>query len=171
MLPFLPPGDAAHTTKCRDSPLRARCSSNVCLAIRNVLPALAVSLNRNVLMTRATTIRKPLTVAIVLMIAALAPLAAIIGFCTQMRCCSHAAETTLAVATDRGDCCTTITCYDAAPAKLTAAALSTPSATPAPLAVRSVGPRVALRLAHTFTDTSPPRAVADRLAILSLLLI
>jgi hypothetical protein len=122
-------------------------------------------------MTRSTMTRKPLTLAIVLLIAGLAPLAAIIGFCTQMRCCSHAAEATIAVTTERGDCCTTITCYDAAPAKLTTAAASAPAVATSPLAVRSAAPRMALRLARTFTDTSPPRAIADRLAILSLLLI
>ena len=114
--------------------------------------------------------RKSLSLAIVLLIAGMAPLAAIIGFCTRMPCCSHRSEATIAVATEAGDCCTTITCYDAAPVKLTTAASPAPSVAPASFAVSPIS-RVALPVAHTFTDTSPPRTLANRLAILSLLLI
>ena len=114
--------------------------------------------------------RKSLSLAIVLLIAGMAPVAAIIGFCTRMPCCSHHSEAAIAVAADAGDCCTTITCYDAAPAKLTTAAPAAPSVAPASVAAVST-PRVVLRVARTVIDTSPPRSTANRLAILSLLLI
>ena len=68
-------------------------------AARNVFPAVAVSVERIVLMLRSTMIRKPLTVAIVLLLAGLSPAAAIIGFCTRMPCCSHRPGAALALAT------------------------------------------------------------------------
>jgi len=117
-------------------------------------------------------LRKPLAFAIVLMIAGLAPASAIIGFCARMPCCSHTSSEPLALSAERGDCCTTITCYDTPSAKLTSGAASTASAAVAPAPAAVVPPlRLAPLVAHTFTDTSPPRAVGDRLAILSTLLI
>ena len=117
-------------------------------------------------------LRKPLTVAIVLLIAGLAPAAAIIGFCTRMPCCSHAPDATIALPTENGDCCTTITCYDAPTAKLITATSAAPSPGFAPaLAAISPVPRFVPAMARTYNDTSPPRGVADRLAILSILLI
>ena len=89
-----------------------------------------------------------------------------------MPCCSHAANATLALATERGDCCTTITCYDTPLAKLTAGASSAASRAVVPaLAAFVPALRLAPPAAHTFTDTSPPRAVSGRLAVLSILLI
>ena len=116
--------------------------------------------------------RKPLALAIMLIIAALAPATAIIGFCTRMPCCSHAPEATVALATERGDCCTTITCYETPSAKLTTGVSSAASAAIAP-ALAAVVPALCLApaVAHTFTDPSPPRAVSDKLAVLSILLI
>jgi hypothetical protein len=116
--------------------------------------------------------RRALALAIVLLIAGLAPASAIIGFCTRMPCCSHAPDAALALATERGDCCTTITCYDTPAAKVTTGASAAASAAVAP-ALAAVVPalRLAPHVAHTFTDTSPPRAVSDRLAVLSILLI
>src|SRR5213075_2175775 len=115
-------------------------------------PAVAVSVERIVLMLRSTMIRKPLTVAIVLLLAGLAPAAAIIGFCTRMPCCSHRPDAALALATERGDCCTTITCYDAPAAKLiTSSAVAALALAPALAAVSPV-PRFAPALAGTFHD-------------------
>ena len=54
--------------------------------------------------------RKPLALAIVLIIAGLAPATAIIGFCKRMPCCSHTADVSAALSTERTDCCTTVTC-------------------------------------------------------------
>jgi len=125
-----------------------------------------------VLMLRSTMIRKPLTVAIVLLIAGFAPAASIIGFCTRMPCCSHAPDAMLALATERGDCCTTVTCYDTPAAKLITGSSAAPAVAFAP-ALAAVSPvrRFGPTLARTFNDTSPPRGVVDRLAILSILLI
>src|SRR4051812_5620813 len=104
------PSDEWHRGKCGASPGLRQRSRNVSKqrgsAARNLSPALAVSLERIVLILRTTMLRKPLTLAIVLVIAGLAPAAAIIGFCTRMPCCSHAANATPALATERGDCCT-----------------------------------------------------------------
>jgi hypothetical protein len=115
-------------------------------------------------------LRKPLTVAIVLLFAGLAPAAAIIGFCTRMPCCAHESEARLALATNGGDCCTTITCYDIPTAKLAASAPAAQSLA-SPLTALPPVPRFAPALARTRIDTSPPRGVIDRLAILSILLI
>ena len=116
--------------------------------------------------------RKVLALAIVLLIAGLAPASAIIGFCTRMPCCSHAPDATLALSTERTDCCTTVTCYDTPSAKLTASASSAEFAAVAPaLPVVIAAPRLAPLVARTFTDASPPLAVSDRLAVLSILLI
>ena len=138
--------------------------------MRNLSPAAAVSLERIVLVLRSTMIRKPLTLAIVLLIAGLAPAAAIIGFCTRMPCCSHAPDAMLAPATERGDCCTTITCYDTPAAKLTGSSAAPTVAFAPALAALSAVPRVAPAPARTFNDTSP-RGAVDRLALLSILLI
>jgi hypothetical protein len=115
--------------------------------------------------------RKPLALAIVLIIAALAPATAIIGFCTRMPCCSHAADA-IALSTERGDCCTTITCYESPSAKLTIGTSPTPDmlATPAFVSITPAVTMVSV-LARAPIDTSPPITVQQRLAILSTLLI
>src|SRR4051812_25549152 len=105
-------------------------------------------------MFRTIMLRKPLTLAIVLVIAGLAPAAAIIGFCTRMPCCSHAPNAPLALATERGDCCTAVTCYDTPTAKLTgSSAAPTITFAPALAAVHPV-PSLPPNLAHAFNDTS-----------------
>lgn len=114
--------------------------------------------------------RKPIALSIVLLLAGLAPATAIIGFCTRMPCCSHAAsDASIAFSTERTDCCTTITCYDSPSAKLanrTASAdvvfgvpaLVTLAATPAP-PVRT----------RELIDPSPPEGARQRLAAISVL--
>src|SRR5213075_1712136 len=98
--------------------------------------------------------RKVFAFAIVLLIAALAPAATIIGFCTRMPCCSHAPEATIALPTEGGDCCTTITCYDAPAAKLITATSAAPSAGFAPaLAAIPPAPRFVPAIARTYNDT------------------
>jgi hypothetical protein len=61
-------------------------------------------------MLRTTLIRRTLTAAFVLLIAGLAPAAAVIGFCTRMPCCSHGASESLGAPAEDRECCTTITC-------------------------------------------------------------
>jgi hypothetical protein len=116
--------------------------------------------------------RKPLALAFVLIIAALAPATAIIGFCTRMPCCSHAADASVALSTERADCCTTITCYESPSAKLTigTSPASVIVTTPALVSV-APPPTIAVVLARVPIDTSPPMTVQHRLATLSTLLI
>ncbi|MCU1347030.1 MAG: hypothetical protein JWO56_60 [Acidobacteria bacterium] len=115
--------------------------------------------------------RKPLALLIVLLIAGLAPAAAIIGFCARMPCCRHAPAAPLAFSTGGRDCCTSVTCYDAPSAKLTAgAAASALAAVPALRSTTAVFQPAPVAL-RPFIDTSPPRDAGDRLAVLSILLI
>jgi hypothetical protein len=116
--------------------------------------------------------RKPLVLAIVLIIAALAPATAIIGFCARMPCCSHAAGASAALSTERADCCTTITCYESPSAKLTIGTSPIPDLTAMPTLV-SVAPAQTMTsvFAHALIDPSPPITLRHRLAILSTLLI
>ena len=116
--------------------------------------------------------RKPLALAIVLIIAALAPATAIIGFCTRMPCCSHAANASVALSTERNDCCTTINCYESPSAKLTIGTSPTADVLATPALV-SVGPMptMAAVLARAPIDTSPAMTQQHRLAALSTLLI
>jgi hypothetical protein len=124
------------------------------------------------LVTHSMTIRKPLTFAIVVLIAALAPVAAIIGFCARMPCCFHESSASLAFATERTDCCTTITCYESPSAKMTKAVSSGVDAVAAPaiIATAWVAPP-APPVFQVVADTSPPLTVRHRLAALSILLI
>jgi hypothetical protein len=121
----------------------------------------------------STMNRKSLALAIVLLIAGLAPATAIIGFCARMPCCSHASEATAAFSTERNDCCTTIACYES-PSATFATAGSTPlSLIVTPLITRDVPALHApgSTIAAAVADTSPPRCTSDRLAVLSTLLI
>src|SRR4051794_5271894 len=68
-------------------------------------------------MLRTTLIRKTLTAAFVLLLAGLAPAAAVIGFCTRMPCCSHTGSDSVVAPDKDADCCTTVTCYDVPAAK------------------------------------------------------
>jgi hypothetical protein len=118
--------------------------------------------------------RKALAIAIVLLIAGLAPASAIIGFCTRMPCCSHASsDMALAFSTERNDCCTTIACYESPSSKLaTAPASADVLFGPPALVTVTSAPSSAALVAHPFADTSPPpQSSRHRLAILSTLLI
>lgn len=117
--------------------------------------------------------RKPLAFAIVLLLAVLAPVTAIIGFCARMSCCSHSPADALALTTERADCCTTIACYESQSATLSNAAAAPLSAMDLPvrvLDVRSLSAPAA-QAALPLIDTSPPRRTGGRLAELSTLVI
>jgi hypothetical protein len=117
--------------------------------------------------------RKSLAVAIVLLIAALAPATAIIGFCARMPCCSHTSDTTAAFSAERNDCCTTIACYESPSATLATAASAPLSLIVAPMLTLEVPalPTPDSTIGAAPIDTSPPRRTSDRLAVLSTLLI
>jgi hypothetical protein len=116
--------------------------------------------------------RKSVALAVVLLIAGLAPATAIIGFCARMPCCGHESSSSLAMTTDSPDCCTTIACYQSPSATLSATSL-----TPQPvLAVATLPanapalPAINRDVAHAPIDISPP-PTGERLAILSTLII
>ena len=111
--------------------------------------------------------RKAIALAIVMLLAGLAPAAAIIGFCTRMPCCSHApSHPEAAFSTERGGCCSAITCYDAPSAKLTKRTASADAALASPVIVGSCG-RAAARpyVACERIDPSPPRSSLSVLRI------
>jgi hypothetical protein len=114
--------------------------------------------------------RKSIALAIVLLLAGLAPATAIIGFCTRMPCCSHAPSDNLAAFSTEGtNCCTAITCYESQSAKISnrVAAADVVFAPPALVAVASttIPPTVTVDA----IDTSPPATARQRLAALSVL--
>ena len=114
--------------------------------------------------------RKPLALAIVLLLVGLVPAAAIIGFCARMPCCSHAPSNhAAAVSAGRTDCCTTVACYDSPSAKLAnrSAVANVVSAAPALVAVAAVP--AAPVLTREVIDTSPPTTARQRLAALCVL--
>lgn len=116
--------------------------------------------------------RKAIALAIVLLIAGLAPASAIIGFCTRMPCCSHAPSDNLATfSTDGTDCCTTITCHPSPSAKLATRAVSVDVAFAAPALLPVATVSSASVTSREVADTSPPVTVRQRLAALSTLLI
>lgn len=119
-----------------------------------------------------TTNRKPLALAIVILLAALAPATPIIGFCARMPCCDRAPVDALAIATERADCCTTIACFESPSATLSTG-IAQLSAIDLPVLVLDVPHRSALdaQTASPLIDTSPPRTTGDRLAQLSIFLI
>jgi hypothetical protein len=121
----------------------------------------------------STMTRNLLALAIVLVIAGLAPATAIIGFCARMPCCSHASDATTASSTQRNDCCTTIACYESPSATFAAAASTSLSLVVTPLITRDVPALHAPRSTRgsAAADTSPPRRTRARLAVLSTLLI
>lgn len=113
--------------------------------------------------------RKSIALAIVLLLAGLAPATAIIGFCTRMPCCSHQSDAAIAFSTERTDCCTTVACYDSPSAKLSnrAASADVVFGIPALVAVAVVlETPVAER---EVIDPSPPASARQRLAALSVL--
>ena len=113
--------------------------------------------------------RRAAAIAIVLLIAGLAPASAIIGYCAHMPCCHHASRQQAKVSAAVHDCCTTVACYEAPSVKLTA---STPVLTF--VAARVITPALLVlrepRLLPALT-VSPPATTQQRLAILSILLI
>jgi len=118
--------------------------------------------------------RKALALAIVLLIAGLAPATAIIGFCARMPCCSHRSNATMAAfATERNDCCATIACYESPSLKLSTAPTSAHAVLAAPALVITAAPAMAPApiVTQPFADTSPPLSSRHRLAVLSTLLI
>jgi hypothetical protein len=130
-------------------------------------------MERMLLVSASMMNRRALAFAIVLLLAGLAPASTIIGFCTRMPCCSHASDAAAAAfATERNDCCTTITCYDSPSAKLangTSSSADAVLATPALPAVAAAPPVPGLT--REIIDTSPPATARQRLAALSTLLI
>ncbi|MGH9420588.1 MAG: hypothetical protein ACRD3J_11475 [Thermoanaerobaculia bacterium] len=124
--------------------------------------------------SRSTTMnRKTLALAIVLLLAALAPVAAIIGFCARMPCCGQAPAGAPALTNERADCCTTIACYESPSATISTAAAASFSALamPALAAAAPTLPAPDVRATLPAIDPSPPMATRDRLAQLSILLI
>ena len=118
--------------------------------------------------------RKHIALAVLLLLAGLAPATAIIGFCARMPCCGHeSASDALSLTTNRSDCCTTIACYESPSATLAPADSASLSliATPALTfdAPALASPRCSVATAPI--DTSPPPRTSDRLAVLSTLLI
>ena len=125
-----------------------------------------------VLAASVAVTRNVLAIAVVLLIAGLAPATAVIGFCAKMPCCFDDPHDGPALATNRADCCTTITCYEApshdltATAKVKMAAAMTIDASPGviTLPVVPAGSR-------TFESSSPPPTTSQRLSTLATLLI
>jgi len=115
--------------------------------------------------------RKPLALAIVLLLTGLAPVATIIGFCTRMPCCNHASGRPLAFSTEAHDCCTTITCYEPPCVKLTNGVAASDALLATPVLVHVAVAPPPQRIAAAGADTSPPIHTRHRLAILSTLLI
>jgi len=117
--------------------------------------------------------RKLLALVIVLLLAALAPAGAIVGFCARLPCCGHASGGSLALTTERADCCTTITCYESPSARLATSAFASLSLLAMPLLAVNA-PAFHAPVPSTPPgpiDASPPRELGDRLATLSTLII
>lgn len=118
------------------------------------------------------TVRKAIALAIIGLISLAAPASAVIGFCARMPCCSPAVHHEISFTTEGVDCCTRISCYEAPSHELTTRTIIKSTAVPASI----LAPGVALAsspsfLDVAFQDTSPPRTSAERLAILSILIV
>jgi hypothetical protein len=116
--------------------------------------------------------RKVLALTVILIISALAPATAVIGFCAKMPCCVTEGHESPALAAAMGDCCTPVNCYESPSHELTFTAkakafVSTAAIIGAPLssAVHAGGDTGAPRPAP------PPHSTRQRLSALSLLLI
>ena len=115
--------------------------------------------------------RKALALTIVLLFVALAPAAAIIGFCTRMACCSHQGAADVSFGAPSMECCTEVTCYDSPSVNLKSA-FGAPVLASAPAIVMAVPLPVRRPAAvRTISDASPPRPARERLAVLATLLI
>lgn len=114
--------------------------------------------------------RRTLALAIVLLLAGLAPATAIIGFCARMPCCSHArSETAAALSAERNDCCASMTCYESPSASLSNRVASA-NIVFAPPAIVAVAPSVEPHaLTAAVIDISPPASARQRLSALSIL--
>jgi hypothetical protein len=116
--------------------------------------------------------RKALALTIVLLFVALAPAAAIIGFCTRMACCSHQGAVDVSFGAPSMDCCTAVTCYDAPSVNLKTAPFGASALASAPAIVMAVPFPLRRPVAvRTISDASPPRPARERLAVLATLLI
>ncbi len=119
-------------------------------------------------------IRKALALTIVLLISSLATATAVIGFCAKMPCCEHKAGAVPqpVLSTERADCCTTINCYEAPAQKLTTKDTAKVSVVAVPMiATLSAAAPLRAHSAQSFSDTSPPKTVRERLSTLATLLI
>lgn len=115
--------------------------------------------------------RKAPALTIVLLFVALAPAAAIIGFCSRMTCCSHQGAVDVSFGAPSMDCCTAVTCYDSPSVNLKSAPFASVLAS-APAIVMAVPLPLRRPVAvRTISDASPPRPARERLAVLATLLI
>jgi hypothetical protein len=116
--------------------------------------------------------RKALAIAVVLLIAGLAPATAVIGFCAKMPCCFGDPHDGPSVTANRADCCTTISCYEAPSHELTVTA-KVKMATTGPAVVSAVIAALPAAPAErlTFDNSSPPPTTRQRLSTLAILLI
>ncbi len=116
---------------------------------------------------------KAVILALVLLIAALTPATAIIGFCARMPCCEadETAGSHEQLTTPSASCCTSINCYEA-PEQEAARASFEAKMTGVTLTPATLLLVPSTLLAPTqFSDSSPPRPARERLSILSILLI
>jgi hypothetical protein len=90
-----------------------------------------------------------------------------------MPCCRHGSQATAAFSAEGNDCCTTIACYESPSATLATTASASLSLVVTPLLALDVPalPAPESAIAAVPIDTSPPRRMSDRLAVLSTLLI
>src|SRR5262249_26098203 len=103
--------------------------------------------------------RKTVAVMIVLLLAGLAPATAIIGFCTRMPCCGHdeASAATPAHTAERGECCPTVTCYEAPSAQPARDSVALASPVLDMTALEGVAvPSTVMAIEREPADTSPP---------------
>src|SRR3954449_3824642 len=107
-------------------------------------------------MLRSTMTRNLVTAAIVLLLALIAPATAIIGFCSRMPCCSHAADAAAALSAERNDCCTTVACYESPSLKLMTAATPANALPVTPALVTLAPPSLLPLVARASDDPSPP---------------
>lgn len=127
---------------------------------------------RMLLASSLSMTRKTVAVAVVLLIAGLAPAAAVIGFCAKMPCCVPEPHDVPALAANDAGCCTTISCYEAPSHELTLTAKEPVATIGAPVVLPLLASVPAVRVScHAFDDTSPPLTTKQRLSRLSILLI
>ena len=117
-------------------------------------------------------IGKALALVLVMLLSALAPATAVLGFCAKMPCCFDEAHDGQALETNNAGCCTTINCYEAPSHELTVSAKAKTVHATASVVLPAIAPIPVLEIASaTFDDPSPPLTTKQRLASLSILLI